>query len=72
MKKRKNGKHDCYRTQLALFTGFNRKDDQIDATEDEKYTNVIMQNALGKDNYIDYPSEDELYELMYYLKNNIK
>ena len=61
--KRKNGKHDCYRTQLALF---------LDGEEAEKHTNGIMQNALGKDNYIDHPSEDELYELIYYLKNNIK
>jgi hypothetical protein len=65
---RGNGKHDCYRTQLALFRDVKGKKNN----EMLKHCSAIMQRVLGKGNYIDHPSDDDLLELLYYLKNELK
>ena len=69
---RGKGKHDCYRTQLALFVQGSRNMDQEEATQCEEHCNEIMEKVLDKENYLDYANEDDLLELMYYLKNELK
>ena len=59
--------YDCHRTNMALFVRSQKNNDQLDLTEMEKHCEQIMQNVLGKENYIDHPSAEELTKLLNHL-----
>jgi len=66
-KQMESERYYCHRTNMALFVRGQRNDDQLDLTEMEKHCEQIMQNVLGKENYIDFPSVEELTKLLNHL-----
>ena len=63
-KQMESERYDCHRTNMALFVRSQKNNDQLDLTEMEKHCEQIMQNVLGKENYIDHPSAEELTKLL--------
>ena len=66
-KQMESERYDCHRTNMALFVRSQKNNDQLDLTEMEKHCEQIMQNVLGKENYIDHPSAEELTKLLNHL-----
>ena len=66
-KQMESERYDCHRTNMALFVRSQKNNDQLDLTEMEKHCEQIMQNMLGKENYIDHPSAEELTKLLNHL-----
>jgi hypothetical protein len=66
-----NGRHNCYRTNMALFLSKGtREATKVKNEEEEKHCDEIMMKAINKSNYVDFPSWVELNMLMEYLKDN--
>ena len=64
-------KYDCYKTQLKLSfhpTHIMSSDDMDEDEEKLEHCNEIVQKCLGKDNYIDFTSTDDLIKLLNYLR----
>ena len=66
-KQMESERYDCHRTNMALVVRSQKNNDQLDLTEMEKHCEQIMQNVLGKENYIDHPSAEELTKLLNHL-----
>ena len=66
-KQMESERYDCHRTNMALFVRSQKNNDQLDLTEMEKHCEQITQNVLGKENYIDHPSAEELTKLLNHL-----
>ena len=66
-KQMESERYDCHRTNMALFVRSQKNNDQLDLTEMEKHCEQIMKNVLGKENYIDHPSAEELTKLLNHL-----